>query len=194
MQYLKEETEKKILQVALQEFLDKGFSDASMRNIATNAGVSLGNIYRYFQSKEQLFNALVEMPYSIVMNMDNLEALDGTAIDSLESAVNFIMTNLLKEYRIQFLILMDKSNGTVFESAKNEIIQAAKEKMRKNVLPALEKKGVQVEDDYIFYVMVATFMEGFLIILRQYDDENTIKYLIRQLLYIYFYDCENRFL
>lgn len=194
MQYLKEETEKKILQVALEEFLDKGFSDASMRNIATNAGVSLGNIYRYFQSKEQLFNSLVELPYSLVMKMANLEAFDGKAIDNLESVVTYIMTNLLKEYRIHFLILMDKSNGTAFEDAKNKIILAAKEKIRKNLVPALEKKGVQVKDDYIFYVMAATFTEGFLIILRKYDDENTIKYLILQLLYIYFYDCENRFL
>ena len=49
-----------IQQAAMQEFLDKGFQGASLRQIVKNAGVTTGAFYGYFSSKEALFNALVE--------------------------------------------------------------------------------------------------------------------------------------
>ena len=49
-----------IQQAAMQEFLDKGFQGASLRQIVKNAGVTTGAFYGYFSSKEALFNAIVE--------------------------------------------------------------------------------------------------------------------------------------
>ena len=48
-------TQKKILSVAKKEFLRNGFLNASLRNIAKNAGVTTGALYRYYTSKEDLF-------------------------------------------------------------------------------------------------------------------------------------------
>ena len=53
-------TLEKIQQAALAEFLDKGFLEASLRQIVKNAGVTTGAFYGYFSSKEALFNAIVE--------------------------------------------------------------------------------------------------------------------------------------
>ena len=53
-------TLEKIQQAALEEFLDKGFLGASLRQIVKNAGVTTGAFYGYFSSKEALFNAIVE--------------------------------------------------------------------------------------------------------------------------------------
>ncbi|MFR5809445.1 MAG: TetR/AcrR family transcriptional regulator [Flavonifractor plautii] len=49
-----------IQRAAMQEFLDKGFLGASLRQIVKNAGVTTGAFYGYFSSKEALFNAIVE--------------------------------------------------------------------------------------------------------------------------------------
>ena len=49
-----------IEQAAMQEFLEKGFQGASLRQIVKNARVTTGAFYGYFSSKEALFNALVE--------------------------------------------------------------------------------------------------------------------------------------
>ena len=48
MQYLKKEIKDRILASAVDEFKEHGFANASIRNIANNAEISLGNIYRYF--------------------------------------------------------------------------------------------------------------------------------------------------
>lgn len=52
-----EETRARILDAALSSFLDDGYDAATMRAIARRAGVSLGNAYYYFESKEHLVQA-----------------------------------------------------------------------------------------------------------------------------------------
>ena len=44
---------------AMQEFLEKGFRTASLRNIVKMAGVTTGAFYGYYSSKEELFESLV---------------------------------------------------------------------------------------------------------------------------------------
>ena len=53
-QKLKEETRQAIIAAAKEEFLEKGYDDASMRSIAAKANITVGNIYRYFNNKEDL--------------------------------------------------------------------------------------------------------------------------------------------
>lgn len=54
-----ERTLRKILTAALEEFGDRGFSDASIVGITRRAKVALGTFYTYFDSKEEVFQALV---------------------------------------------------------------------------------------------------------------------------------------
>lgn len=53
-------TLEKIQKAALEEFLDKGFLGASLRQIVKKAGVTTGAFYGYFSSKEALFASIVE--------------------------------------------------------------------------------------------------------------------------------------
>ena len=57
------EKQKKILEAAVAEFAGKGFSEANINVIAKNAGISIGSMYNYFESKENLFLAVVDYGY-----------------------------------------------------------------------------------------------------------------------------------
>ncbi len=50
----------RILQAALDEFSDKGYHPSTIDSIAERAGIAKGTVYRYFNTKEGLFNALKE--------------------------------------------------------------------------------------------------------------------------------------
>ena len=52
-----DETRARILETALALFRERGYEETTMRAIAEQAGVSLGNAYYYFRSKEQLIQA-----------------------------------------------------------------------------------------------------------------------------------------
>lgn len=52
-----EQTRQTIIDAAMRLFRDKGYEKATMRAIADEAGVSIGNAYYYFASKEHLIQA-----------------------------------------------------------------------------------------------------------------------------------------
>ncbi|MEM1350700.1 MAG: TetR/AcrR family transcriptional regulator [Pseudomonadota bacterium] len=52
---------KQIIDAAVAEFQEKGFCGASMDRVSTRADVSKRTVYKYFSSKENLFNEIVEI-------------------------------------------------------------------------------------------------------------------------------------
>jgi AcrR family transcriptional regulator len=55
-----EQTRAQILDTALRLFRERGYEETTMRAVAEEAGVSLGNAYYYFKSKEHLIQAFYE--------------------------------------------------------------------------------------------------------------------------------------
>jgi AcrR family transcriptional regulator len=53
-------TLRKLLDAAAKEFGEKGFHDASISGITSRAGTALGTFYTYFDSKDEIFRALVK--------------------------------------------------------------------------------------------------------------------------------------
>ena len=84
------ETKKKILESAMAEFLEKGFMNASLRTIASNAGLTTGAMYRHFKDKDALFCALVDEAIDFttktVMLADSAHHMD---LDNLVSQEHF---------------------------------------------------------------------------------------------------------
>lgn len=62
-----------IVQAALAVFAEKGFAAAKLEEIATRAGVSKGALYLYFETKEDLFRAVVEQ--AIAPNIQAIRTL-----------------------------------------------------------------------------------------------------------------------
>ena len=55
------ERKKESIKAAMQLFSEKGYAQTSMRDIARTMGVSLGLCYRYFDSKQILFNTAIDL-------------------------------------------------------------------------------------------------------------------------------------
>lgn len=52
-------TLRRLLEAAALEFGERGYHDAAITGITQRAGVALGTFYTYFESKEEMFRALV---------------------------------------------------------------------------------------------------------------------------------------
>src|SRR6266487_6095022 len=55
--------EPRIVHAARHRFLEEGVEGASLRTIARDAGTSIGMVYYYFPTKDDLFLAVVEERY-----------------------------------------------------------------------------------------------------------------------------------
>lgn len=77
---LDDERKNKILEVGIVEFSSKGYENANINIIAKNAGISIGLMYKYFSTKEDLFmtclkrgmDILEKALYDIMISDDKL--------------------------------------------------------------------------------------------------------------------------
>lgn len=72
-----------LLDAAAAEFGEKGFHDGSISGITSRAGVALGSFYTYFDSKDEVFRALVRDMSAQVR--DHVAPHVRTATDGIEA-------------------------------------------------------------------------------------------------------------
>jgi AcrR family transcriptional regulator len=76
-----------ILGAALQLFSHQGYRGTSLRDIATKAGVSTGNVYHHFADKETIFETLLSQYWAAIERPDfpfNRALAAGTFPENLE--------------------------------------------------------------------------------------------------------------
>ena len=75
---------------ALELFVEKGFAATRLEDVAARAGVSKGTLYLYFDSKEELFKAVIQSAVLPVLAEGEqiFENFSGTASDLLRELVN----------------------------------------------------------------------------------------------------------
>lgn len=110
-----------LIKNATEEFLEKGFMKASLRNISAKSGVSTNSIYTRFKDKEGLFKAIVK---------DAADGLMTVYLDSIQKAkesTNLIEasqeggegTNIVLDYVyqhfVEFKLIFCCSIGTGYE-------------------------------------------------------------------------------
>jgi AcrR family transcriptional regulator len=76
-----------ILEAALALFSHRGYGATSMREIADRAGVSTGNVYHHFKTKEAIFRALLDVYWRAIDEPDfpvNRALTTGSFPENLE--------------------------------------------------------------------------------------------------------------
>ena len=71
-----------ILDAALKLFASQGFYTTTIPQIAKSIGMSSGNIYNYFKSKEQLASEIIK--YSSKMVAARIRVINESALDTQE--------------------------------------------------------------------------------------------------------------
>ncbi len=104
-----ERTRERILDVALDLFRQQGYEATTMRMIATAAGVSLGNSYYYFPSKDHLVQAFYER-----MHVELVEACRGILDDKVALRARL---RLVMHTRLDVLRPYHAVSGTLFRTA-----------------------------------------------------------------------------
>ena len=126
------DTLEKIQQSALEEFSEKGFLGASLRQIVKNAGVTTGAFYGYFSSKEALFASIVE-PHAAALMGRFMEAQTGFAelpekeqpAHMGEASGNYVewMVDYICEHREPVKLLLCRAEGTSYEHFIHNMVE-----------------------------------------------------------------------
>jgi AcrR family transcriptional regulator len=124
-------TKESILAVARQEFLARGFRDASLRQIAKKANGTTGIIYTYFKNKNDLFETLVR---PVILEFERRLATEEPSMDEafeqkgmrpkdwFTKNLKFLI-GLVETYPNEMRLLFLKAQGSAYENYKDELIQ-----------------------------------------------------------------------
>jgi AcrR family transcriptional regulator len=85
-----------LTRAAFSLFAEQGFAKTRLEDVAARAGVSKATIYRYFDSKESLFQAVVQEAITPPFEQASLliEAFDGKTADLLRTFFNIVKVGL----------------------------------------------------------------------------------------------------
>ena len=141
-----------ILAAATAEFLEYGFTDASMRRIASAAGMSASGLYKHFAGKEEMFAALVEPASQGLMELfrreadDQRRAVGNGDLRQWESGrdAKLAMTYLY-DHLDAFRLLVCKSQGTKYEGFLHDLA-ALEEETTLSFMEMLKQQGRKLKD------------------------------------------------
>ncbi len=125
-------TLEKIQRAAMEEFTEKGFQGASLRQIVKQAGVTTGALYGYFSSKEALFASIVEPHAAALMGrfmeaqtafaeMPEQEQPEHMGLESSQ-CVHW-MVDYICDHREPVKLLLCKAEGTSYEHFVHNMVE-----------------------------------------------------------------------
>lgn len=175
----------KILLSAKNEFLKKGYIDASLREICKNAGVTTGALYKRYAGKDALFQAVLqptiqdmEAIYSEVetydyekLNENEMQSVWNMSEETLKRLMNF-----LYEHYDGFKLLLCYSEGSEFSDFLNDFVNGHTERTVKFMEIALQQGIISecMNEKEIHMLLTAFWSTMFEPIIHDLDKEQAI--------------------
>ena len=173
---------------AMQEFLEKGFKSASLRNIVKTAGVTTGAFYGYYDSKEALFEALVGEQYDYFLNCfcqaqkDFAELPPEKQPDSLSTPSGECMYDMLLyayNHLNEFKLILCHSEGTRFSKLVDEMVEIETKGTHDylEVLEKLDRPSPPIDERLEHILITGMFNTYFELIIHEMPLEEAVYYL-----------------
>lgn len=90
---ISEEKQARILDAGTAEFAARGFPGANINTIARKAGISIGAMYNYFGSKDDLFLTIIDRAHAILEKViGEIEQADAGLFESIEKLLRAAQT------------------------------------------------------------------------------------------------------
>lgn len=183
----------RIIRAAREEFLEYGYDKASMRRIGKRCGLTAAALYRHFDSKEAMFDALVGPALSdlrewigehVRRSEEAIRACsdipDSEATDAIWSSTEIdMMRELIYPRMEEYSMLVNKSRGSKYENFLNDLV----EDQQKTMIPQfrdLKKLGLDVRDiseEELHMVTTAYCTALFEPVVHSYSLQDAVSYL-----------------
>lgn len=186
MQYLKDTVREKIYEAAIEEFKTFGYQEASIRNIANNAGISLGNIYRYYQNKEALYIAVVQpLIESVKEFVETKFFVDGASLKEVATSV----VNFMEKHDDEIVIL--RRGNTEYYRTFAEFLEKATASRIEQGFADSQSEG-KVKNPQLATIIARSFLHCLFDIVYGTKDNETRTAYVEEVMVFYFGNLDTR--
>ena len=165
-QKLSEEKQKEILEIATEEFGDKGLHRSSIRSIAERSGVSVGVIYKYYEDKDALFFACLDHSMESLTEALSMAAKKADSIEDMMGSMIHACITYARDhaayFRMYHSITSAEKSADAEEMAKR--IESDTANVYTSVMETARSKGL-IGEDYD-PAMLAFFFDNLLMMLH----------------------------
>ena len=182
-------TLERIHQAAKAEFLEKGYKDASLRNIVKSVGMTTGAFYGYYKSKEELFEALVGKHYEYILTCFKKAQQEFAELPyeqqpevmgDISGMCMFEMLHYAYAHLEECKLILCCSEGTKFSGLIDEMVEIEVEATHsyQKVLEELGRPSPKIDpalEHILITGMFHTFFELVIHEMRLDDAENYVK-------------------
>lgn len=183
-----EGVQERVLECAAEEFLEKGYTDASLRSIAEKAETSTNSIYVRFGDKEGLFSAIVEPVAEEFMTQflrvqETFHSFDAETqrkeVGKYSANEMLKMVDYIYDHFDAFRLLLDASYGTKFHDFVDQLVDMEEDYTWKWIKVTGSASGLEASMPRELYHMVVTsYFEGiFEVVRHEMSRENAKKYI-----------------
>ena len=131
-------TKRKIFEIAMKLFSEKGYDATSIEEITATVGVAKGTLYYHFSSKEEIFNFLVEEGMKLLKNSIEIKTSKCNTVKEKIKAIILIQIKGIIKYENLLAIVFSQIWGS---ETRNKL---CKEKVQEyvNVVERIVKEGI----------------------------------------------------
>lgn len=188
MKFKDEEAVGQILECAKEEFMQKGFADASMRTIAEKAGFTTGMLYSRFADKNELFSALVkegaDKLYSYFSDVQEefaeFPATQQVAeMQTYTSSKMRTVIDIIYEYFDTFKLIVCHSAGSSYDRYIDRMIEYETDSTER-FMRVLQENGTSVKTvrrDINHMLASALFNGVFEVVTHDFPKEDALEYV-----------------
>lgn len=180
---LEESKKRRIIEAAMNEFIEQGYLGASTNTIVKNAEISKGALFNYFESKENLFLYLLKINMNKILNNFQKRRGDIDNLDIFEGVIFFVNANIkfFTENTKTFEFITKGINSAPVDirlkilSSKRELQGNVIKSLIANSKPDYFKKNIKKENiEFMILTMVDTLSTKYIM---QYEGnlENLLK-------------------
>lgn len=168
-----QKTREKLLQAAEIEFGERGFHDAAISGITQRAGVALGTFYVYFDSKEEVFRALVTYMSQLTRKWISERIAESPDRLTAERRGVRAFLEFVRDHRNLYRIVAEAQ--FVAEDAFRDYYDSFEQSYRQNLKTAIDKGEIR-EGDCEVWSWALIGMTVFLgMRFALWDDEHSIE-------------------
>ena len=191
MQYKKEDVRKRIIDEGKEEYLENGFRGGNIKTIAEKAGVPVGNLYRYFDGKSGLLDAIVSPVYneipSIIDNLVQLFVSQNYTFTEIVPALTDNTLRLFEIYRSELLILVYRCEKTQYSDFADKIVAI----VESLIIMYMDEPPNEDQKDFV-NILSKSFITSLFEMLEEGYDKERLRQLIGKLLKFTFGDINSR--
>ena len=184
------ETRELLIKSAKAEFMEKGYNKASLRSICSDAGVTTGALYFFFEDKADLFKAIVGKAVDGIFEImqahfeEDEDLVAGVApdaepdeyIDDHSEIAQLLIHHIYSNYDVAMLVLT-KSQGSEYENIVDKIVDITENKSIEMMGKITAKTGKNKKlNKYMLHLIIHIVVDSFVqLVIHEPDEKKALK-------------------